>query len=478
MSGRKYAKQTTEERLADQKERLIAAAHQLFGTVGFTDTTVADLYGQASVSARTFYECFPGSPRARGRVELLKLVYDRCAQQAIHTVRDAVSHLHKDSPQRTRLAVEAYVLFVTGDPRRARILYREANHGGDYLRPSREQTTTHLATLLGSTNHPQEALIARGVVAALEGLLANEEHTSTTDISAAAMHIARRAFEESEHPLTDESSPLRDKPAPAQPFPTINTTVASTARMYDVLLGGKDNFSVDRDAVRRLIEAMPEAPELAMANRAFMARAVRYCATAVSQIIDLGTGIPTSPNVDEVARQVNPNAVVAGVDNDPIVLSHVRALHAGMHIIDGDVREPEQVIRKLTEIIDFDRPVALVATSLLNFIPDDPGGIVGVFRTMMCPGSMLVVSHGTDEGAPPETVARFREVYAHAESPAVFRSINQIEAIFDGFTLVDPGLVDVQYWRPDGFTDEPLTIRMLGGVGRMGTAVDGEPVSS
>jgi AcrR family transcriptional regulator len=475
VSGRRYAKQTTEERLADQKERLIAAAHELFGTVGFTDTRVVDLYGQASVSARTFYECFPGPPRVSGRLELLKLVYDRCAQEAIRTVGDAVSRLHEDSPQRTRLAVEAYVLFVTGDPRRARILYREANHGGDYLRPSREQTATHLATLLGYTDHPQGALIAKGVVAALEGLLANEAHTCTADISAAAMHIARRAFEESEHPLTD---PLRAKPAPAQPFPTINTTVASTARMNDTLLGGKDNFSVDRDAVRRLIESMPEAPELAMANRAFMARAVRYCATAVSQIIDLGTGIPTSPNVDEVARQVNPNAVVAGVDNDPVVLSHGRALRTGMHIIDGDVREPEQVIRRLAEFIDFTRPVALIATSLLNFIPDEPGAIVGVFRTIMAPGSMLVVSHGTDEGAPPETVARFREVYANAESPAVFRSPNQIKAIFDGFTLVDPGLVDVQYWRPDGFVYEPLTIRMLGGVGQMGTAVDGEPVSA
>ncbi|WP_424534417.1 SAM-dependent methyltransferase [Sphaerisporangium viridialbum] len=475
MSGRRYAKQTAEERLADQRQRLIGAAHDLFGNVGFNNTRVVDLTAQAAVSSRTFYECFPD--RQHGRLELLKLVYDRCAQDAIDAVRDAVSRLGADPQDWTRVAVEAYVRFVTGDPRRARILYREAAQGGEYLRQSREWTATHLAALLGDTDHPQGDLVAKGVVAALEGLLADGDHTSTADITAAAMHIAGRAFDEWEHTMTD--GPALDQWRPPVSEPTqIDTRVPSTARMYDYMLGGKDNYAADRGAVHRLVEMMPEAPDLAEANRAFMVRTVGFCATAVSQFIDLGTGIPTSPNVDEVARQVNPEAVVVGVDIDPVVLSHGRALRAGVHIVDGDVRDPEKVIRQLAEVIDFAEPVTLIATSLLNFIPDDPGSIVRVFRAVMAPGSLLVVSHGTDEGAPPETVTRFREVYAKAASPAVFRRIADIKAIFDGFTLLDPGLVDVQQWRPDGIAQPVLGIRMLGAVARVPQpprVLDGRP---
>ncbi|GAA3815567.1 hypothetical protein GCM10022226_40390 [Sphaerisporangium flaviroseum] len=467
MSGRRYANQTAEERLADQKQRLITAAYELFGVLGYTDTRVVDICARASVSYRTFYECFPD--RQRGRLELLRLVYEGCAEEAIRTVEEAVSRLHAYSPDRTRLAVDAYVLFVTGDPRRARVLYREAATGGEHLLPSRDRTAERLAALLGGTDHPQGRLVAKGVLAASEGLLANWAHTdtSTDDISAAAMHIAERAFDESEQAFNDASRYLRWKPASQESCRHIDTSVASTARMYDYLLGGKDNYAVDRAAVQRLIELMPESPDLAKANRAFMRRAVAFAAAAVGQFVDLGTGIPTSPNVDEVVRQMNPEVVVVGIDNDPIVLSHGRALRSGVQIMYGDVRKPQEVVRRLAKVIDFGRPVALVATSLFNFIPDDPVGIVGEFRAVMAPGSMLVISHGTDEGAPPEMVARFREVYADAVSPAVFRGVAQIEGIFDGFTLVEPGLVDVQHWRPDGVAERPLPIRMLGGIGHI-----------
>jgi AcrR family transcriptional regulator/trans-aconitate methyltransferase len=462
VGGRRYARQSPEERRADHRERLIAAAFDLFSDAGFNATKINDICVAAGTSARTFYEIFH-----EGQIDLLKVAYERCADEAIGVVETVVSGIAESSPARTRAAVEAYVLHVTDDPRRARILYREAVNGGEQMLPLRERTAERLAVLLA--DHQQGHLVAKGVVAALDGLLSAWAQTAdpgdVSKISEAVLHIAGRSFEDQPESASNPQHPLRWKPA--APVPRINMDVASTARMYDWLLDGKDNYAVDREAVERLLEVMPESRELARANREFMRRAVRYCATATDQFIDLGTGIPTSPNVDEVARQVNPKANVVGVDNDAVVLSHARALRTGVTIIEGDVRQPEQVLRDLAPVVDLDQPVTLVATSLLNFIPDDPAALMRVFLAAMAPGSLMVISHGTDEGAPPETVARFREVYNQAAAPAVFRTVAEITGIFDGLEMLDPGLVDVQHWRPDHLVDPVLDIRMLGGVSRV-----------
>jgi SAM-dependent methyltransferase len=241
----------------------------------------------------------------------------------------------------------------------------------------------------------------------------------------------------------------------------------STSRIHNYLLGGKDHYAADREAAQRILKVLPGAGRLTRANRAFGLRAARFCAAEVNQIIVLGPGIPAEPNVDEVAREANPAVTVVGVDIDPIVLAHSRALRPEAHFIWGDVRAPERIIHDLGPFIDFGRPVALMATTLLQFIPGDPRLVLRAFRERMAPGSLLVISHGTREGAAPETLKAFQAVYAEASTPAVFRTVGAISAMFDGLELASPGLVDVQEWRPGGIAEPVPGIRMLGGVGRV-----------
>ncbi|MGH3329243.1 MAG: SAM-dependent methyltransferase [Streptomycetales bacterium] len=163
----------------------------------------------------------------------------------------------------------------------------------------------------------------------------------------------------------------------------IDTCRPSTARMYDYWLGGKDNYLVDRGAAAKVQEVFPDVRRLAWANRAFLVRAVRYLAEqGVDQFIDIGTGLPTPPNVPEIAREINPGARAVGVDNDPIVLAHNRALVAvddGILTVDGDVRHPGQILAdpELNALIDLDRPVAVLLVAILHFVTDDedPAGI-------------------------------------------------------------------------------------------------------
>jgi trans-aconitate methyltransferase len=245
----------------------------------------------------------------------------------------------------------------------------------------------------------------------------------------------------------------------------------SPARVYDYVLGGKDNYAADREAAEQVMQVFPEGRELAWANRRFMTRAASYCAGRVDQIVDIGTGIPTSPNVSEVVHRVRPDAVVVGVDNDPVVLAHDRALITGegVHIMAGDVRRPEQIIESLDGIIDWTRPVALIFVAVMHFVPeqDDPSGILATFRKTLAPGSLVALSHVTRDGVNQKTIDRIETVFGNAPAPLRLRTTEQIRGLFAGTDLLDPGLVHVQHWRPEGDPEPLIDLRVLGGVGEL-----------
>ncbi len=243
--------------------------------------------------------------------------------------------------------------------------------------------------------------------------------------------------------------------------------------MYDYYLGGKNNFPADREAAENVIAAFPGIRRLARANRGFLVRAVWFLAEhGIRQFIDLGAGIPTTPNVHEVARQVIPDARVVYVDNDPVVTRHsqaLRATHDGVAAIRGDIRQPQGILADpdLLKVIDFARPVAVLFIAVLHFIrPDeDPDAIMAAFRWRMASGSYLAISHAAADGADPDVVARIADVYEDATAPAILRREDEIRGLFTGLELVEPGLVDVSQWRPEQRT-RPTRIRILAGVGQ------------
>ena len=246
--------------------------------------------------------------------------------------------------------------------------------------------------------------------------------------------------------------------------------------MYDYFLHGKDNFAADREAADTLTAMMPQLPAVARANRAFVRRAVRFAAgQGIRQFIDIGAGLPTQGNVHEVARQAATDARVVYVDNDPVVCSHGRAMltDEAARIIEADLRRPDQIIsHRLTRaLIDFAGPVTLLFTGVLHFVPDDddPHGVIARFGEVMAPGSCLVISHGTLETDPDDPRARLStstEVYRRASAPLALRPVESVRRLFDGFELVEPGLVWISQWRPgpsEGVGEVAETLR--GGVG-------------
>ncbi len=256
----------------------------------------------------------------------------------------------------------------------------------------------------------------------------------------------------------------------------LDVTTPNIARMYDYFLDGKDNFAADRDAAEKLIAMMPQLPVIARANRAFLRRVVRVLATdyGIRQFIDVGTGLPTMGNVHEVARQAAPDTRVVYVDNDPVVCCHARALLSASRtqIIEADLRRPDEIIGHplVRELIDFAEPFALMFLSVLHFVPDEDGPqeIIARFREVMAPGSFLAISHGTVETRPDDPRAMLStEVYSQASAPLSLRSIESVRGFFDGFELIEPGLVWISQWRPGPFeriTGVGETLR--GGVAR------------
>jgi S-adenosyl methyltransferase len=262
----------------------------------------------------------------------------------------------------------------------------------------------------------------------------------------------------------------------------INTSVPNPARIYDYLLGGKDNYPADREVAEQVIAIAPVTREVVRDNRAFLRRAVGFLTgeAGIRQFIDLGSGLPTHGNVHEIAQAIASDARVVYVDNDAMVVTHSRALLAGDNTIavQADLREPDGILGhpEVRKLIDFDRPVALLLLAILHFVPDDqdPWGIVARFRDALPPGSYLAVSHGTRDiperhDMTPEQMAemgtRVERLYQLPTTSVVNRPRAQVERFFDGFDLVDPGLVEIQRWRPDD-QSSLLPGGFYGGVGR------------
>ena len=239
--------------------------------------------------------------------------------------------------------------------------------------------------------------------------------------------------------------------------PEVDPRRANVARVYDYLLGGTHNFLDDQDVGRAIVAVEPNARAVGQANRAFLGRAVRYLAGAgLRQFLDVGSGIPTQANAHEVAQDAAPDARTVYADIDPVAIAHSKAILAGnpgATIIEADLRDPVAVLERAagTGLIDFSQPVGLLLLAVLHFIPDeaDPWSVVATLRDALAPGSYLVLSHGTEEGAP--VVAQAAEkVYQRTVSARLrMRSRADIAGFFDGFDLVEPGLVAMPYWRPD-----------------------------
>jgi S-adenosyl methyltransferase len=262
----------------------------------------------------------------------------------------------------------------------------------------------------------------------------------------------------------------------------INTSVPNPARIYDYLLGGKDNYPADREVADQVVAIAPVTLEVVRDNRAFLRRAVGFLTreAGIRQFIDLGSGLPTHGNVHEIAQSIAPDARVVYVDNDPMVVTHSRALLAGDNTIaiQADLRDPDAILSdpEVRKLIDFDRPIALLLLAILHFIPDDqdPAGIVARFRDALPPGSYLAISHATKDipTRPDMTPAQMADMGAKVErlyqvttASIVTRTGAQVARFFDGLDLVDPGLVEIQRWRPDD-RSSLLPGGFYGGVGR------------
>ncbi|MFF5264646.1 SAM-dependent methyltransferase [Actinomadura viridis] len=241
------------------------------------------------------------------------------------------------------------------------------------------------------------------------------------------------------------------------------------ARVYDFLLGGKDNYEADRRFAQRLIEECPDlhVQELARENRKFLHRSVGFIARelGIHQFLDLGTGLPTSPNLHEVAQGIAPEARVVYVDNDPLVLTHARALLASSpegatDYIPADVREVDEIVEKASRTLDFGKPVAVSALAILHFVEEAEPAMARL-RDRLARGSCLTISHGT------YGLAQVAAMYQQEMGKGTPRHADEIGALFGDFELVEPGLINPFAWRPDSPPgDRPTAGLFLCGVGR------------
>jgi SAM-dependent methyltransferase len=249
----------------------------------------------------------------------------------------------------------------------------------------------------------------------------------------------------------------------------------TAARIYDYLLGGCHNFAADREMAHKVIAAMPDLPLQAQANRAFLHRAVQYLVAAgVRQFLDIGSGIPTLGNVHETAQRAAPDARVVYVDMDLVAVAHSRqilAVNDRTSTIEEDLRRPERILGHpdVRALLDFGQPVAVLLVAILHVIPDDddPAGIVRRLRDALVPGSYLAIAHGTNEGRT-ETAAELTRLSTRTPTPMTPRTRAQVAGFFDGFDLVEPGLVWAPQWHPDSPDDVDAPERSMNfvGVGR------------
>ena len=254
---------------------------------------------------------------------------------------------------------------------------------------------------------------------------------------------------------------------------TFDTSVAHVARVYNYWLGGKDNFAADRAAGEQAIKAFPNIPLSARANRAFLARAVRFLAgeVGIRQFLDIGTGIPSANNTHEVAQLVAPQARIVYVDNDPVVLTHARALltsnpAGATDYIDADLRHPLRILEGAERTLDFQRPVAVMLMAILQHVSDDedPYDVVATLRDALPPGSYLALSHPASD-IDAEEMAKMAQILNQMMAEKVtFRGRAAVTRFFDGLELVEPGLVQASKWRPASAVEAASPAALWAGV--------------
>jgi hypothetical protein len=254
-----------------------------------------------------------------------------------------------------------------------------------------------------------------------------------------------------------------------------DTSVAHIARVYDYWLGGKDNFEADRTAGEEALAAYPDLVSSVRANRAFLARGVRFLAAeaGVRQFLDIGTGIPSANNTHEVAQSVAPESRVVYVDNDPIVLAHARALLVGgpegtTDYLDADLRETEKILGYARGLLDFSQPVAVMLVAVLHLIgPEDhPHSIVSQFMDAVPPGSYLLLSHVASDIEPEKMAEMGKRLNRLLAQKGFYRSQDEVTQFFTGLELLEPGVVPVQHWRQDSEIEGARRAAMWGGVAR------------
>jgi hypothetical protein len=258
--------------------------------------------------------------------------------------------------------------------------------------------------------------------------------------------------------------------------PKFDVTVPNVARIYDYLLGGKDNYQADRDAAERLKKVLPEAELVCRQNRRFLERVVRFLVSrrGIRQIIDIGTGLPTQGNVHQIAQDCAPDTRVVYVDYDRVVIRHAEALLARnerVAVVHADLRTPRELIthRDMSKLIDFSQPVAILILATLHFITDDerPDEILRMLRATMAPGSYLALSHITADDVDARDRQSAEEIYASASAQAIPRTRGEILRFFDEMDLVPPGVVNINAWPTAGARhSQGSSLLMYGGVAR------------
>jgi len=258
--------------------------------------------------------------------------------------------------------------------------------------------------------------------------------------------------------------------------PRFDVRVAHIARVYNYWLGGKDHFAADRAAGEQTISVYPGIRLSARANRAFLARTVRYLAAAegIRQFLDIGTGLPTANNTHEVAQASAPDSRIVYVDNDPLVLAHARALltsspQGATAYLDADLREVDKIVDQAAGILDFSQPTAIMLIAVLHYIPDagEARAIVARLLESVPEGSFLSISHAGSDLFPEEMDAFEKSLNEHLPADRhVARPRDEVVRFFDGTKLLPPGVVRVSQWRPDTAEEAATPTTLWGGVGR------------
>src|ERR1022692_1452373 len=262
---------------------------------------------------------------------------------------------------------------------------------------------------------------------------------------------------------------------PAQPDDTdqhLDAAAPNIARMYNRWTGGKDSLAADRAAADAVLADFPAVAQVAVANREFVARAVAHVAAAgITQFIDIGAGLPATPSIHQIARHADPAARAAYIDNDPVVLTHARALLAGpgIAIVPGDLRQPAAILTApaLRDVINLDQPACLILAAVLHFLtPAEADAAVTELRAALAPGSYLIISAGTSTGTSPGLIDRLRAAY-QGTTAVTGRPETEIAAYFTGLDMIPPGLTDVGAWRPGHWGYQPTAgARIIGAVAR------------